>query len=132
MGVRRGMNVLRLRILGVVSLLFCLNPNGWATIRTVCSSGCDFTTIGAAFSAAINGDTIEIQDDGVYNETFSNWNKPVVLKSAPGFKATISRTSTAPDTPRLFLVTADFCRFEDLILDGVAFGDPNPKVMRLG
>src|SRR4030067_392240 len=115
-----------------VILFWLLCSAVWAAKLTVCSSGCGFTTIGAAFSAAANRDTIEIQDNRIYNETFSDWNKSVTLKSAPGFKATLSRTSVSTDTFRLFLVTADSCRFENLILDGVAFNDTTQRGIDFG
>jgi pectate lyase len=116
----------------LVILLLFLCATTWAAKLTVCSSGCGFTTIGAALSAAANRDTIEIQDNRIYNETFSNWNKSVTLKSAPGFKATLSRTSVSTDTFRLFLVTADSCRFENLILDGVSFNDTTQRGIEFG
>jgi pectate lyase len=121
------------RILGLCILfLFLLSSKTWAAKYSVCVSGCDYTTITGAFAAAAKGDTIEIQDNGIYNETFPGWNKSVVLKSASGFKATVSRTSTAVDTLRLFLITADSCKFENLILDGVAFGDTTQKGIEFG
>src|SRR3989304_4553855 len=116
----------------LVILLLFLCTTTWAVKLTVCSSGCGFTTVGAAFSAAANRDTIEIQDNRIYNENFSNWNQSVTLKSAPGFKAPLSRTSVSADTFRLFLVAADSCRFENLILDGVAFGDTTQRGIDFG
>jgi hypothetical protein len=99
---------------------------------TVCSTGCDYTTITSAFNAALTGDTIEILDNRIYNETFANWNKSLVLRSALGNKATISRTSATADTFGLVLVTADYCRFENLILDGVAFNDTTRRGIEFG
>ena len=103
-----------------------------ATKWTVCETGCNFTTITLAFNAASNGDTIEIQDSRTYNETFSNWNKQLILRSSSGNKATITRTSVATDTFRLFLVAPDYCRFENLILDGVAFSDTSRRGVEFG
>ncbi len=117
--------------LAVTFCLFLVSSSQGAKL-TVCSSGCNYTSITTAFSAAANGDTIEIQDNGIYNETFSNWNKSVTLKSAPGFKATISRSSVSTDTFRLFFITANNCRFENLILDGVAFGDTAQRGIEFG
>lgn len=41
------------------------------TIRTICLSGCDFTTVNAAEASSIAGDILEIQDNRTYNETWT-------------------------------------------------------------
>lgn len=54
----------------VIGLLFAAVPGGSvnAATKTVCSSGCDYTTIQAAVTGATAGDTITVAA-GTYNET---------------------------------------------------------------
>ncbi|MFC1819014.1 right-handed parallel beta-helix repeat-containing protein [Thermodesulfobacteriota bacterium] len=43
-----------------------ITPEGTGTIITVCASGCDYTTISAAFDAAVQYDVICVKDNGNY------------------------------------------------------------------
>ncbi|HXV97191.1 MAG TPA: hypothetical protein VEC93_02125, partial [Anaerolineae bacterium] len=57
-------------ILSLLAGLTLLLPNArdaYAATRTVCASGCDFTTIQAAINASVPGDTIRV-NPGTYNE----------------------------------------------------------------
>ncbi len=63
-------------------------PASAATTRTVCASGCDFTTISAAVAAAVAGDTIEVRG-GTYAES-------VAVTKSLTIKATIPGTTVIP------------------------------------
>lgn len=59
------------RIGGVVFLLIAASP-AFAILKTVCATGCDYTTIQAAINAVgdvtgTGGYVIEIRDSGTYN-----------------------------------------------------------------
>lgn len=66
------------------------NTASAATI-SVCSSGCNYTTIVSAYSAASCGDTIELHVDGHHDETSISLNKtctistPITLKMGTGY-----------------------------------------------
>jgi hypothetical protein len=63
-----------------------------AETRTVCTSGCDFTTISAAVTAAVAGDTIQVV--GALSTTgTTNINKAVTVTGASG--ASVTQTSSA-------------------------------------
>ncbi len=68
----------------VTGLLFAAVPGGSvnAATKTVCSSGCDYTTIQAAVTGATAGDTITVAA-GTYNETVTV-NKSVTITLADG------------------------------------------------
>jgi pectin methylesterase-like acyl-CoA thioesterase len=58
-------------LLLVVTALGVADPSrGYAAVRTVCASGCKYTTIAAAIAAAKAGDTIRILDT-VHTESTS-------------------------------------------------------------
>jgi predicted outer membrane repeat protein len=61
---RNASTVCRAAILLLVSFAFGLAApsRGYAAVRTVCASGCKYTTIAAAIAAAKAGDTISILD----------------------------------------------------------------------
>jgi pectin methylesterase-like acyl-CoA thioesterase len=64
-GPNRNANAIcRAAILLLVSFAFGLAApsSGYAAVRTVCASGCKYTTIAAAIAAAKAGDTISILD----------------------------------------------------------------------
>jgi len=54
----------------MVMMLFALAavPSAFAADVTVCSSGCDHTTIQAAINAASDGDLVLINESGIYDE----------------------------------------------------------------
>src|SRR5438552_2871259 len=54
-------------ILRVIILLFLVSVMTQATTYSVCSSGCNFTTIQGAANTAVAGDTV-IVHDGTYSE----------------------------------------------------------------
>lgn len=60
-----------------------------AALKTVCSSGCNYTTISSALAAAISGDTVEVQDNRVYNESIYMKSGVDVVAGA-GFTPTIN------------------------------------------
>jgi parallel beta-helix repeat protein len=84
-----------------------------ATIYTVCSSGCDFTSIQVAVNAASNGDTIQVQA-GTYIENV------VVNKSVNiignGIATTIVRNATPSSD--VFNVAADWVNISGLKIEG--------------
>lgn len=63
-----------------------------AATYTVCATGCDFTTIGAAVTAAAAGDTINVQS-GSYTETNIQVNKNLTITGA-GATSTIVQAAT--------------------------------------
>lgn len=63
-------------------LAFCLTPTSpsyAATTYTVCASGCDYTTIQAAISAASSGDIISIEA-GTYSESDIDVNQNLTIQ----------------------------------------------------
>ena len=48
--------------------LFLVPGAGAATVRSICSSGCDHTTITAAESAAVDGDILELRETATFQE----------------------------------------------------------------
>jgi len=44
---------------------------GNTTTRTICLSGCDYTTINSAEAVSLSGDILEIRDNRTYNETWT-------------------------------------------------------------
>jgi len=60
---------MRLHLLFLFSL-FLASP-AWSVVRTICASGCDHTTIGAAEAVAGAGDILEIQDSGTFDERWT-------------------------------------------------------------
>lgn len=57
------------RLLFLTFLIFCVaHYTSAQTVRTVCASGCNFTTIQAAATAAVSGDTILINVNGAHTE----------------------------------------------------------------
>nr|QNO49773.1 hypothetical protein DMFPCFDI_00016 [Methanosarcinales archaeon ANME-2c ERB4]QNO50125.1 hypothetical protein GDOAKEED_00029 [Methanosarcinales archaeon ANME-2c ERB4] len=89
---------------------------GAATI-TVCSSGCDYTTIQAAVNAASAGDTI-IVGDGVYAGNV-DVNKRLTIRSENGSASTIVQAADAFD--HVFEVTDDYVNISGFTVTG-AYG----------
>lgn len=54
-----------------------------ATTRTVCASGCDYTTIGACYTASSPLDVCSITDAGTYNECVTSGSKNQVTFQGP-------------------------------------------------
>jgi len=77
----------------LIGLILAVAVPGWATTYTVCSSGCDETTIQAVFDNNDLGtdDIIDVTDSGIYRELVT-WGsndggssgQPVVLRSTGG------------------------------------------------
>lgn len=68
----------------VLGLLLC--TASWATAqttRTVCATGCGFTTIQAAVNASSNGDTVLVLD-GTYTENVTVDSKSITIRSLNG------------------------------------------------
>ncbi|HOP65711.1 MAG TPA: Ig-like domain-containing protein [Bacilli bacterium] len=63
-------------------LLF--TPKALAATKTVCASGCDYTTVQAAIDAATTGDTITINVAGSYAGFSSTGTKNLTITSASG------------------------------------------------
>jgi hypothetical protein len=73
----------RLTLLALASALVSLPEEGHAAvIRTVCISGCVYTTLGAAITASSAGDGIEVMP-GTYNEQVVV-DKTLTISGAPG------------------------------------------------
>lgn len=67
-------------VLGLLTALLAASPAHAATL-TVCSSGCDQTTIKAAVAAAAPGDTIDVKA-GTYNENGIQVTKALTIQGA--------------------------------------------------
>lgn len=101
------------RGLALGSLLFCLAAPSQAATLDVCSSGCSYSTVASAVSAASAGDVIEL-GPGTYNEGGIYIGKSLTLRSS-GSRATIDAGSSS----YVFFVGAGkVVSFEDLILQG--------------
>ncbi len=69
-------------------LLSFVPTKAFAATYTVCSSGCDYTTINNALSASSSGDTITVSS-GTYNERIDYGSKNLTIQSASGAATTI-------------------------------------------
>jgi len=97
------LRVCMLTIVLMFAVAIVCGTEGAATI-TVCSSGCDYTTIQAAVNAASAGDTI-IVGDGMYNENV-DVDKRLTIRSENGSASTIVKAADLND--HVFEVTADY------------------------
>ncbi len=83
------------------------------TTRTVCSSGCDYTSIQTAVNAANSGDTIEVQA-GTYTENVD------ITKSVNliGAGASVTTVNAASSSDHVFEVTADSVNISGFTVTG--------------
>ena len=67
-----------------LSLAFVGTSTAFATTHTVCSSGCDYTSIQDAISASVNGDIIAIEAGMYYEANLNPGGKAITIGSASG------------------------------------------------
>jgi len=107
----------------VVGLLFAAAPTGQAEAATldVCTSGCTYSSIQAAITAAANGDTITVAA-GSYNENVIV-DKSVTLTGAGRDVTTVTAVNTIEP---VFRVTADGVTISGFTLTGASGHQEEP------
>lgn len=93
------------------------------TERTVAQSGGNFTSVQAAYDAAVNGDVITILDSATYNENlFFTTKKDIYLRAHPSLSAKPVISGTSAQLYTIKLATAGSQR---VTIMGIAFDGAN-------
>jgi hypothetical protein len=98
---------MRVRVAGVLLALAVMASPAYAqTTRTVCASGCDYTSFQSAITAAVDGDTIALRAGETFTGNFTLPNKGVL---ATGITITSDPTELLPaDGVRITPESIDF------------------------
>lgn len=110
------MKTTRSKLCGAVLILLFLNTSVFAATRTVKQSGgYTYTTIAAAYSAAVAGDTIEIMDSATYYEYLTIAKANLTIKGTVGERPLIQAVNSGAWGAG-FTVTATNVIFQNLTI----------------
>lgn len=106
----------------LASSLSLVAPAG-AAIRDVCPSGCTYSTIKAAVTAAVANDTITV-GAGTYNETNILINKPLVIQGAGRDQVIVTGASAGTSVPMFDIRPPASGTSGPIELSGMTITDP--------
>ena len=102
-------------LLVVIALGAAAPSRGYAAVRTVCASGCKYTTIAAAIVAAKAGDTIRILD-AVHTEWNITVDRNLTIKGLGATKTAVDGGSPSPNGTVFTVDSGVTARFQNLTI----------------